>query len=118
MSGKSKEEVAFELVAKLKGVGIWGENNIESILDMYAQCLEATSGLRAVDGKSPTALRLLDQNTAPVKAAPTPAAPAPAMRQAAPTQQPPVQQPAAAQPQLRQPQQVAAQPAYQQQRSQ
>jgi len=33
MSGKSKEEIAFELVSKLKGLGVWGENNIDSILD-------------------------------------------------------------------------------------
>ena len=112
MSGKSKEEVAFELLAKLKGVGIWGENNLEAILDMYAQCLEATSGLRPVDGKSPTALRLMEQNPAPAKALPA-AAPAPVMRQAAPAQQP-----VAAAPQLRQPQQQPAQPAYQQQRPQ
>ncbi len=46
MSGKTKEEIAFDLVAKLKGVGVWGENNMQEILDMYAECLEATSGLR------------------------------------------------------------------------
>ena len=40
MSGKSKEEIAFELVSKLKGVGVWGENNMQAILDMYAQCLD------------------------------------------------------------------------------
>ncbi|RKQ69256.1 hypothetical protein DES40_2055 [Litorimonas taeanensis] len=50
MSGKSKEEIAFELVSKLKGVGVWGENNRAEILDMYAECLEATSGLRKVKG--------------------------------------------------------------------
>ena len=43
MSGKSKEEIAFELVSKLKGVGVWGENNMAQILDMYAECLEAVS---------------------------------------------------------------------------
>ena len=32
MSGKSKEEIAFELVSKLKGVGVWGENNMQAIL--------------------------------------------------------------------------------------
>lgn len=50
MSGKSKEEIAFELVSKLKGVGVWGENNMSAILDMYAECLEATSGMRNVKG--------------------------------------------------------------------
>lgn len=46
MSGKSKEEVAFDILSKLKGVGVWGENNQEAILDLYAECLEATSGNR------------------------------------------------------------------------
>lgn len=50
MTGKSKEEIAFELVSKLKGVGVWGENNMDAILDMYAECLEATSGLRKTKG--------------------------------------------------------------------
>lgn len=45
-SGKSKEEVAFDILSKLKGVGIWGENNKDAILDMYAECLIATSGKR------------------------------------------------------------------------
>lgn len=51
-SGKSPEEVAFELLSKLKGQGVWGERNIDSILDMYAQCLDATKGLRAYEGQS------------------------------------------------------------------
>ena len=55
MSGKSKEEIAFELVSKLKGVGVWGENNRQEILDMYAECLEATSGLRQLPGRKPIA---------------------------------------------------------------
>jgi len=121
MSGKSKEEIAFELVSKLKGVGVWGENNMVQILDMYAECLEATSGLRSLDGKAPSALRLTGQAAAPAKAAPAKTAPAmaptaaPVLRQAAPMQH----VPAAAAPQtVRQPQQVAAQPAYQQQRPQ
>jgi len=115
MSGKSKEEIAFELVSKLKGVGVWGENNMVAILDMYAECLEATSGLRAVDGKTPAALVLKGQNAA---AAPAPAPAAPAPRQAAPMRAAPAQTPVAAAPPLRQPQQVAAQPTYQQQRPQ
>lgn len=105
MTGKSKEEIAFELVSKLKGVGVWGENNMTAILDMYAQCLEATSGLRSVDGK-PSAAKLLAEATAPTKAA----APAPAPRPAAPAPQPAIAQ----QPQVRQQQQMIQQ-AYQQQ---
>jgi len=50
-SGKSPEEVAFELVSKLKGQGVWGERNISAILDMYAECLDATKGLRAYEGQ-------------------------------------------------------------------
>lgn len=61
MSGKSKEEIAFELVSKLKGVGVWGENNMGQILDMYAECLEATSGLR---NKKPGAPQTGAQNPA------------------------------------------------------
>ncbi len=108
MSGKSKEEVAFELVSKLKGVGVWGENNMKEILNMYAECLEATSGLRIVNEKAPSALRLRGQTA--VQAQPTPAMAQPAPMQAAPMQQ----QPHATAPQLRQTQPVA-QPAFQQQ---
>lgn len=92
MSGKSKEEIAFELVSKLKGVGVWGENNMGQILDMYAECLEATSGQR---NKNPVAPQAGVQNPA--------ARPAPP--QFAP-QQPP-QNAAAAQPMHQQPQQAA-----------
>lgn len=51
-SGKSKEEIAFEILSKLKGVGVWGENNKDAILDMYAECLVAASGLRPVKGQT------------------------------------------------------------------
>lgn len=61
-SGKSKEEVAFDILSKLKGVGIWGENNKDAILDMYAECLVATSGKRG--------LAVQQQAAAPVAAAP------------------------------------------------
>lgn len=98
MSGKSKEEVAFELVSKLKGVGVWGENNKVEILDMYALCLEATSGLRAVEGRKPSAVRLAAADTASAPAA------TPPQRPAAPVQQPQVRQ-----------QQQMVQQAYQQQ---
>lgn len=46
MSGKSQEEIAFELVSKLKGMGVWGERNMTDILDMYAECLDACKGKR------------------------------------------------------------------------
>ena len=99
MSGKSKEEVAFELVAKLKGVGVWGEHNRAEILDMYAECLEATSGLRQLPGRKPVAQPQAQAQVQP-QAQP---APATAQPQAAP-QQPAVQQ-----------QQQRVQQAYQQQ---
>jgi hypothetical protein len=85
MSGKSKEEIAFDLVSKLKGVGVWGENNMSAILDMYAECLEATSGLRNVKGVS-------SANATPAQAAP----PQEFVPQAAPQQAPQqaLQQPA------------------------
>ena len=51
-SGKSEAEVAFELVSKLKGQGVWGERNITPILDMYAECLDAVRGLRAYPGQN------------------------------------------------------------------
>ena len=94
MSGKTKEEIAFELVAKLKGVGVWGENNRTEILDMYAECLEATSGMRSVKGRAPIAFRtaeptLVVQGSQAPQAAP----------QSAPVQQAhPAQQPRAATP--------------------
>lgn len=50
-SGKSEAEVAFELVSKLKGQGVWGERNMGAILDMYAECLDATKGLRSYQGQ-------------------------------------------------------------------
>ena len=46
MSSKTAEEIAFELVAKLKGMGVWGEKNMADILDMYAECLDAAQGNR------------------------------------------------------------------------
>ena len=50
-SGKSEAEVAFELLSKLKGQGVWGERNMSAILDMYAECLDAAKGLRAYEGQ-------------------------------------------------------------------
>jgi len=121
MSGKSKEEIAFELVSKLKGVGVWGENNRSEILDMYAECLEATSGFRSVNGKTPAALLMKEQMAAapaqqPVAAQrpPAPQAPVAPPAPVQPPAQPPVQPPVAQQPQVRQQQQMVQQ-AYQQQ---
>ncbi len=51
-SGKSEAEVAFDLLSKLKGQGVWGERNIGAILDMYAECLDAAKGLRTYEGQS------------------------------------------------------------------
>jgi len=51
-SGKSEAEVAFDLLSKLKGQGVWGERNINAILDMYAECLDAAKGLRAYEGQN------------------------------------------------------------------
>ncbi len=51
-SGKSQEEVAFDLLNKLKGQGVWGERNKDAILDMYSECLDATKGLRAYQGQN------------------------------------------------------------------
>lgn len=106
MSGKSKEEIAFELVAKLKGVGVWGENNMQQILDMYAECLEATSGLRGAQGRKPSALQLAEAGSGAPKTAAAPRQPA--QRPAAPVQH-------AAQPAVRQQQQQLQQALQQQQ---
>ena len=46
MTGKTAEEVAFDLLSKLKGSGVWGERNMSEILDMYAECLDAAKGKR------------------------------------------------------------------------
>lgn len=50
-SGKSEAEVAFDLLNKLKGQGVWGERNKSDILDMYAECLDAARGLRVYEGQ-------------------------------------------------------------------
>lgn len=51
-SGKSEAEIAFALVNKLKGQGVWGEKNLGAILDMFAECLDAAKGLRAYPGQN------------------------------------------------------------------
>ena len=71
-SGKSKEEVAFDILAKLKGVGIWGENNKDVILDMYAECLVATSGNRGVFTQQKPVAAAPRQQAAPTHTGPRP----------------------------------------------
>jgi len=95
-SGKSEAEIAFELVNKLKGQGVWGEKNISEILDMYAECLDATKGLRAYPGqnrmdapiKSPAARSAAPQTQAQPAMQQRPAQPQMQPRAAAPQQQP------------------------------
>lgn len=114
-SGKSEAEVAFELVSKLKGQGVWGERNMAAILDMYAECLDAAKGLRAYKGQKRVEVAIQKSAGEPIlKVAPpqTPMnmAPPPATRQAQPMQ---AQAPVQTQPQ-HMPQQ-AAQPVHTQQ---
>ena len=73
-SGKSEAEVAFDLLSKLKGQGVWGERNIGAILDMYAECLDAAKGLRAYKGQKrvDVAIRTATAEATP-KATPQPA---------------------------------------------
>ena len=80
-SGKSEAEVAFELLNKLKGQGVWGERNVGGILDMYAECLDAAKGLRAYEGQE----RIEVPTHTPQAVRPAQAAP---VQQAAPAQQP------------------------------
>lgn len=47
---KTQEEIAFELLSKLKGLGVWGEGNKNEILDLFAECLIAAKGQRRVKG--------------------------------------------------------------------
>jgi type 1 fimbria pilin len=114
-SGKSEAEVAFELVSKLKGQGVWGERNMAAILDMYAECLDAAKGLRAYEGQKRVEVAIQKSAGEPIlQVAPpqTPVnmAPPPATRQA---QQMQTQAPVQTQPQ-HMPQQ-AAQPVHTQQ---
>jgi len=97
-SGKSEAEVAFDLLSKLKGQGVWGERNINAILDMYAECLDAAKGYRSYEGQN--------KIDVPVKTATAkPAQPLQQTAQAVPPQQAPAQ----VQPQAHQ-QAVQAQP--------
>ena len=99
-SGKSDPEVAFDLLNKLKGQGVWGERNKAAILDMYAECLDAVKGYRAYEGQKRVIVPTID--TAPVQsqvqpqvqapvAAPQPAIPTPQPAQATAQQANPVQ---------------------------
>ena len=81
-SGKSEAEVAFELLNKLKGQGVWGERNISAILDMYAECLDAAKGLRAYEGQKRVEVAIRKEAGEPIL-------------QPAPAQQPMAMQPAA-----------------------
>jgi len=102
-SGKSEAEIAFELVNKLKGQGVWGERNITAILDMYAECLDAARGLRQYPGQKRYDAPIAEGNTpteqpnqqasAPTSQEATPQADAAPAQAAAPAQ--PVQQAAA-----------------------
>ncbi len=47
---KTQEEVAFDMLSKLKGLGVWGEGNKDEILDLFAECLIAARGQRRVKG--------------------------------------------------------------------
>jgi|GEM_PF-1068328 len=94
-SGKSEAEVAFELLSKLKGQGVWGERNIASILDMYAECLDAAKGLRAYEGQNRVEAPVQTGSQKP--AAQTAPAQAPANTQP-PAAAIPAAQPVAAQP--------------------
>jgi len=92
-SGKSEAEVAFELLSKLKGQGVWGERNISAILDMYAECLDAAKGLRAYEGQKRVEVAIQKDAGEPTLSAAPPQTPVnmqppAATRQAVPQQQP------------------------------
>lgn len=117
-SGKSEAEVAFDLLSKLKGQGVWGERNIGAILDMYAECLDAAKGLRAYEGQKrvDVAIRTAAVEATP-KAAPQSAPmntqpPAVAPQAAAPVAAPQSQPQAVPQPQPVHAQQQAVAQAY------
>ena len=114
-SGKSEAEVAFELVSKLKGQGVWGERNMAAILDMYAECLDAAKGVRAYEGQKRVEVAIQKSAGEPIlQVAPpqTPInmAPPPATRQAqAPVQTQPQHMPQQAAQPVHTQQQVLAQ---------
>ncbi len=95
-SGKSEAEIAFELLNKLKGQGVWGERNISDILDMYAECLDAAKGLRAYEGQKRVDVPIQGPKIEPILRAAPPQTPVnlqPARQEPplqTPLQQPPV----------------------------
>lgn len=99
-SGKSEAEIAFELLNKLKGQGVWGERNISGILDMYAECLDAAKGLRAYEGQKRVEVPIQGAKVEPTLRAAPPQTPVNMQPAAEPKQQPirtQVQQPIQAQ---------------------
>ena len=107
-SGKSEAEVAFELLNKLKGQGVWGERNKSAILDMYAECLDAAKGLRVYEGQN--------RVEAPIKSEKI-AAPAPAQHAQPQAQQPQAQVQPQVQPQVHAQPSPAQQPVHAQQQA-
>lgn len=106
-SGKSEVEIAFELLNKLKGQGVWGERNIGAILDMYAECLDAAKGLRSYEGQKRVEVAIRKEAGEPILQAAPPQRPVNMQPQAATRQAPPVQAaPVQAQQQAPAPQQV------------
>ena len=100
-SGKSEAEIAFELLNKLKGQGVWGERNISDILDMYAECLDAAKGLRAYEGQKRIEVPIHGAKVEPTLRAAPPQTPVNMQPAPEPRQQPiqanPQQQPVRAQ---------------------
>lgn len=97
-SGKSEAEVAFELLNKLKGQGVWGERNITAILDMYAECLDAAKGLRAYEGQKRVEVNIQKSAGEPIlqkapQQTPVNMQPPATTRQPAPVQTPPQPEP-------------------------
>ena len=90
-SGKSEAEIAFELLNKLKGQGVWGERNIGAILDMYAECLDAAKGLRAYEGQNRVEVAIRKDAGEPILQVAPPQTPVKMQPQAATRQAPPIQ---------------------------
>ncbi len=108
-SGKSEPEVAFDLLNKLKGQGVWGERNVGAILDLYAECLDAAKGLRAYEGQK--RVEVPTHTLQAKRPAETAAAP---VQQSAPQQQAPIQTQSVQAPQAQMAQAPAQQPIQQQ----
>jgi len=102
-SGKSEAEVAFDLLSKLKGQGVWGERNVDAILDMYAQCLDAAKGLRAYEGQKRVDVAIHKVAGEPILKTAPPQSPVNMQPTTATRQTPPVQAQPQPQPQQQQP---------------